>query len=94
MIRPVLIKAMPDYHVFIRFSDGVEGQVDLSDLAGQGVFQAWDDRKFFEGVHIGPGRQIRWSDEIELCPDALYLRLTGKTAGELFPEPQRKITNA
>ena len=76
MIKPVSIKAMPDYRIYIRFSDGVEGEVDLSDLAGQGVFEAWNDTRFFEGVHIGPGRQIQWSDEIELCPDSLYLRLS------------------
>jgi hypothetical protein len=94
MIRPVSIKAIPSYRIYIRFSDGVEGEVDLSYLAGQGVFEAWNDIRFFEGVHIGAGRQIQWSDEIELCPDAIYLKLTGKTPEELFPELQREITNA
>jgi hypothetical protein len=94
MIRPVSIKALPNYRIYIRFSDGVEGEVDLSDLVGQGVFEAWNDRRFFEGVHIGPDRQIQWSDEIELCPDSIYLKLTGKTPEELFPELHRGITNA
>jgi hypothetical protein len=50
--------------------------VELSDLAGQGVFKAWEDEKFFAQVHVGPGRQIRWNDKIELCPGAIYLKLT------------------
>ncbi len=94
MIKPVVIKALPNYRVYVKFSDGVEGEVDLSELVGQGVFEAWKDERLFETVHIGSGRQIQWNDEIELCPDALYLRLTGKTPEELFPELRREITHA
>ncbi|HST22906.1 MAG TPA: DUF2442 domain-containing protein [Blastocatellia bacterium] len=94
MIKPVAVKALPNYRVYVKFSDGVEGEVDLSELVGQGVFEAWKDERAFEKVHIGSGRQIQWNDEIELCPDALYLRLTGKTPEELFPELQREITHA
>ena len=94
MIRPVSIKALPNYRIFISFSDGEEGEVDLSDLAGRGVFEAWNDYGAFEQVHIGPGREIQWSDEIELCPDAVYMRLTGKTPEDLFPELQGEITHA
>lgn len=94
MIRPVYVKALPNYRIYIKFSDGAEGEVDLSDLAGRGVFDAWKDYRVFEQVHIGPGREIQWGDEIELCPDATYLRLTGKTPEELFPELQRETTHA
>jgi len=94
MTRPILVKALPDYRIYIKFSDGAEGEVDLSDLAGQGVFEAWKDPRAFEAVRIGPGRQVQWGNEIELCPDALYLRLTGKTPEEVFPELQREITHA
>jgi hypothetical protein len=30
----------PNYRVWIRFDDGIEGEVDLSYLVGQGVFEA------------------------------------------------------
>ncbi len=85
MIKPISVTALPQYRIHIAFSDGVEGEVDLSDLVGQGIFEAWKDQEVFEGVHIGSGRQIQWSDEIELCPDAVYMRLTSKTPEELFP---------
>jgi hypothetical protein len=29
------------YRVWIRFEDGLEGEEDLSDLAGRGVFRSW-----------------------------------------------------
>ena len=94
MIRPVSVSALPNYRIKVAFSDGAEGAVDLSDLVGHGVFNAWKDERFFEGVHVGPGRQIQWSEEIELCPDAVYMRLTGKTPEELFPQLKQENSRA
>jgi hypothetical protein len=94
MIRPVLVRALPNYRLYLEFSDGSKGEVDLSDLRGDGVFQVWDDPSFFEKVHIGSHREIKWNDEIELCPDSLYLKLTGKTPEELFPKLRREQPHA
>jgi hypothetical protein len=94
MIRPVLVRPLPNYRIYLEFSDGSKGEVDLSDLAGKGVFQVWNDYSFFEKVHIGPERQIQWDDYIELCPDSLYLKLTGKTPEELFPKLHREQPHA
>ena len=55
MIKPISGRALPNYHIHIVFSDGAEGEVDLSDLVGHGVFEAWKDPGFFEGGFIlGP----------------------------------------
>jgi len=94
MMKPISVSALPNLRIKVVFSDGAEGSVDLSDLAGQGVFKAWEDEKFFAQVHVGPGRQIRWNDEIELCPDAIYLKLTGKTPEDLFPNLRREPSHA
>jgi hypothetical protein len=85
MLQPTAVKALPGHRIWVRYSDGNEGVVDLSHLAGRGVFAAWDRPGAFEAVTIGPGRAIRWGDEVELCPDSLYMRMTGKSAEELFP---------
>jgi hypothetical protein len=94
MVRPTAVRALPNYRIQIAFSDGAEGVVDLSDLAGQGVFKAWEDAKFFAQAHLGPGRQVRWNDEIELCPDAVYMRLTGRNPEGLFPNLKCEPTHA
>ena len=78
MIRPTEVAAREGCRIWLCYDDGAAGEVDLSDLEGRGVFAAWSDRAFFERAHITPHRSIAWSDEIELCADALYLRLTGK----------------
>ncbi len=83
--RPIAVKALPGCRLWIRYSDGVEGTLDLSDLVGKGVFAAWEDEQEFEKVHIGSGREISWGEEIEMRPDALYLWITGKRPEDLFP---------
>lgn len=94
MLKPIAVRALPTFRLYLEFSDGVKGEVDLSGLAGNGVFESWDKPGFFESVHIGEHREIKWDDEIELCPDSLYLKLTGKTPEELFPRLRREQPHA
>ena len=94
MIKPVLVKALPGYRIYLEFSDGNKGEVDLSDLTGKGVFQVWNDYDFFETVHLGDHREIKWNDEIELCADSLYLKLTGKSPEEVLPGLRREQPHA
>ncbi len=84
MYKPVNVKPLPGYKLWLEYSDGTSGEVDLSHLAGRGVFAYWDKLTNFERVYIGESGEIAWSDQIELCPDSLYMRLVGKTAEELF----------
>ncbi|HYG79151.1 MAG TPA: DUF2442 domain-containing protein [Pyrinomonadaceae bacterium] len=87
MIRIVEARALGPFRLHVKFSDGAEGEVDLSALARQGVFAAWDDPAFFERVRIGSsGRSLDWGEQIDISADSLYLSLTGKTAQELFPK--------
>jgi hypothetical protein len=90
MLRPISVRALTDYRLYLKFSDGEKGDVDLSHLAGKGVFEAWNDYAFFRRVRVSPHRSIEWDNEIELCPDALYMQLTGKTPEELFPKLRRE----
>ena len=70
---------------------GATGEVDLSDVAGRGVFATWNEPGFFDKVHIAPHRSIAWNDEIELCPDALYMEVTGKSLSELPPATDAEV---
>ena len=85
MIRPTEVEVRDDYRIWLRYSDGTAGEVDLSHLAGRGVFRAWSDRAFFERVRLSESGAIAWSDDIDLCPDALYLQLTGKSIEDVMP---------
>jgi Protein of unknown function (DUF2442) len=90
MIQPVSVHALPGYRLYLEFSNGEKGNVDLSNLTGKGVFEAWNDYECFKRVRVSPHRSVVWANEIELCPDALYMQLTGKTPEELFPKLRRE----
>ena len=85
MPTPIEIKPLDGYKIWLRYEDGVEGEVDLSDVAGKGVFAAWNDRAFFESARLDEYGDIAWGDEIGLCQDALYMEITGKTVDEVLP---------
>ena len=86
MLEPIEVEARDGHRLWLRYSDGAAGEVDLSRLAGKGVFAAWNEPGCFERVHIAPHRAIAWTDDLELCADALYLELTGKSFDELPTE--------
>ncbi len=44
MIRPTAVEARDDYRIWLRYSDGVDGEIDLAHLAGRGVFKSWNNR--------------------------------------------------
>lgn len=89
MVRLIAVKPLPQYTVWLKYDDGVEGTVDLSHLVGKGVFAAWKNPRAFEQVRIGDSGELRWGETLDLCPDALYLRLTGQSPEQLFPALQQ-----
>jgi hypothetical protein len=86
MFEPINVEARPDYRLWIRYRDGSEGEIDLSGLVGRGVFALWEDEALFKRVSIAKDNAIYWNDEVELCPDALYFKLTGKKPEQVFPK--------
>lgn len=94
MLRPTAVEPRAGYRIWLRYSDGSAGEVDLSPLAGQGVFAAWNDRACFESVRLTEHGSIAWGNDLELCPDALYLQLTGKPLSEIMPAARVPAQNA
>jgi len=85
MLKPIEVKALKNFRLRLKFSDGVEGEVDLSEFAGKGVFTLWNEYGKFEQVHIGKSGEIAWNDEVDMDSDAMYMKITGKSVEELFP---------
>jgi hypothetical protein len=73
------VAPLDGHRIWLRYEDGVEGEVDLSHLAGKPAFRRWQDPRFFESVGIGAGGTVEWDDDVALCGDALYLELTGQS---------------
>jgi hypothetical protein len=91
MRRVVEVAPRAGFHIWARFDDEPAGTIDVSDLADRGVFTGWRDRRVFESVHVTDGGAVEWPADMDLCPDAPYLRLTGqpRDAGLLGLKPVR-----
>jgi hypothetical protein len=78
--RIVAAKALLNYRLWVRFQDGVEGEVDLSDIVGKGVFRRWDDPSEFARVYVDEELgTVAWPGNLDLAPDALYRDIAGVT---------------
>lgn len=94
MIKILEAKAKPGHRLWLRFADGVEGEVDLTNLAGKGVFKAWEDPEVFANVSVERGRSVAWGEGIDLRADSLYLEITGKKPAEVFEKPRAAEVDA
>ena len=73
MYQIVHAEPLKDYRLKIRFSDGLEGVVDLSNLVGKGIFSSWKNPKKFAQVAVDPEcHTVCWPGGLDLAPDALY----------------------
>ena len=82
--RPVAVEARGGYRLWLRYADGVEGEVDLTEAVerlGPEVFEDWKNRNFFERrARLEAGGPMVASDLIRPCPYGLYLEITGRVS--------------
>ncbi len=79
----------------LQYSDGTTGTVDISnELAAGGVFEPLRDPVAFAQARLGEFGQVEWPGGVELCADAMYLRLVGKSPEEVFPGLTRQQADA
>ena len=83
--RVIEVKAMDGYRVWLSYSDGIEGIVNLSDMVEHVPFAPWKDKDFFAtAVHADEWGGIRWSDDLDFCRNALYMEITGKSPEDVL----------
>ena len=82
--RIVAAEVRDGYTVWVKFADGNEGVLDLSEFRAEGEsFTSWDDRAFFESMKL-EGGSLAWGDNIDFCPNLLYMRLTGCSFEDIY----------
>ena len=83
MHKVTAVEVLEGYRLKLTFDDGRQGVVDVSHLVGKGVFSIWSDYDVFRKVRIGESGELMWGDQVDLCPDSLYLQATGQRPEEL-----------
>ena len=71
--RLIEAKYVRDYMLHLRFADGTEGDVDLSqELEGE-VFEPLKDRAFFQAFTVSPElHTVVWPNGADFAPEFLY----------------------
>ena len=80
--RIVHVRSLGDFRLEITFADGLRGELDLADvIKGQdGVFLPLQDPQYFKQVQVNQELgTIAWPNEVDLDPDVLYSRISGRT---------------
>lgn len=78
MKSPKLISAISlgKYKLRLSFNDGVEGIVDLSDIAGKGIFTTWDNDNLFDKVFIDKeSGALSWPGNLDIDSLNCYLQI-------------------
>ena len=66
-------KYVRDYVVWLRFSDGVEGEVDLKDELFGEVFEPLRNKEYFMRFVLHPDwLTITWPNGADFAPEFLY----------------------
>jgi len=76
----VAVKALDGYRLWLRFEDGVEGEVDIARLIRfTGVFAPLKNKVCFDQVRVNAELgTIGWPNGADLDPDVLYSVITGE----------------
>ena len=80
---PNIVDAKPleNFQLFLKFADGVNGNVDLNDLKGKGVFEYWNEECNFKNFKVVDNALV-WNEMIDMDSNSFYLKIINKTFEE------------
>lgn len=80
MIRVTEARALADYRLWIRFSDGCEGEVDLKafiESDSRPIVSALRDRAVFAAIRVEMDT-VLWENGFDLAPEFLHERVKSR----------------
>ena len=83
LIDVVEVRALGEQRLWLRFENGVTGEIDLARLIRfDGVFSPLVDAAVFACVRVDPELgTIRWPNGADIAPETLYEGLIRREAG-------------
>jgi len=76
MIHVVGVRYVRDYVIWVRFNDGLAGEVDLRDELDGPVFEPLRELETFRSVRLHPElHTIVWPNGADLAPEFLHERV-------------------
>lgn len=81
MIWVTEAKALPDYRLWVRFSDNTEGDVDLKDFIASDarpIVAALLDKAAFSTIRVEMDTVV-WANGFDLAPEFLHAQVKART---------------
>ena len=80
LLDVIEVKSLGGYRLYLKFENGVEGEIDFSDLAPfDGVYAPLKDPAFFAQVRVNQDwGTICWPNNADADPMVLYAKVTGR----------------
>ena len=69
-------KPLADYRLWVRFSDGMESEIDLREFVNSDrrpIVAALRDREMFSAIRVEMDTEV-WANGFDLAPEFLYAR--------------------
>lgn len=82
MLEIVEAKPVGGHRLYLRFNDGVQGEIEVAQIVPfEGVFAAFTDQRFFQQVYVDTDwGTVCWPGNLDLAPEPLWERVTGRKA--------------
>jgi hypothetical protein len=80
MLKDIIeVNVLPHHRIFIRFEDGVKGEIDIAAITSfTGIFASLRDDAVFKLVAVNSELgTVQWPNGADLDPDVLYAALVG-----------------
>ena len=77
--KAVRVEARPGYRIYVEFSDGVAGEVELEPQLFGPMFEPLRDEALFRQVNLDEFGAPCWPNGADLAPDALHDQLQQST---------------
>ncbi len=76
------VKVVKNYILYIRFEDGLSGEIDISKLVPfEGIFANFKKHSYFATVRVDKDLgTIVWDNGADLAPDYLYSIISNQVA--------------
>ena len=76
------------HRMHVRFNDGAEGQIDLSEALHGPIFEPLRDVEYFRSFSI-VGHTLAWPNGADFAPEFLYDRMVEQTRAADAPPTRR-----
>lgn len=81
MLNITAVECRGAHRLWLRFSDGTEGEVDLASHLQGTVFEPLRDARVFASVRLDPEiRSVAWPNGADLAPEYLHALLESGVA--------------